>query len=115
MVRGWREYVDRFIDDGRADPRPDAVGSAADRGHAFLGVPEEDTLRQYSIAHTVNTWGRPRPEEQVAVAHAVGNFWQHAGRILDKMRETPMPGWMQYGIRKQRNCPRSSPTPTCTR
>jgi hypothetical protein len=20
----WREYVDRFIDDGRADPRPDA-------------------------------------------------------------------------------------------
>jgi cytochrome P450 len=70
----------------------------------FLGVPEEDmdTLRKYSIAHTVNTWGRPKPEEQVAVAHAVGNFWQYAGKVLDKMRQDPdAPGWMQYGIRKQ--------------
>ena len=48
-----------------------------------------DTLRQYSIAHTVNTWGRPKPEEQVAVAHAVGNFWQFAGKVLDKMRQDP--------------------------
>ncbi len=74
----------------------------------FLGVPEEDMdlLRQYSIAHTVNTWGRPKPEEQVAVAHAVGNFWQLAGRILDKMREDPSgPGWMQYGLRKQKDLP----------
>ncbi|MEP6702906.1 MAG: cytochrome P450, partial [Betaproteobacteria bacterium] len=70
----------------------------------FLGVPEEDmaTLRRYSIAHTVNTWGRPKPEEQVAVAHAVGNFWQYAGKVLDKMRQDPDgPGWMRYGIRKQ--------------
>jgi ferredoxin-NADP reductase len=74
----------------------------------FLGVPEEDIdlLRRYSIAHTVNTWGRPRPEEQVAVAHAVGNFWQFAGKVLDKMRENPDgPGWMQYGIRKQKEHP----------
>jgi ferredoxin-NADP reductase len=74
----------------------------------FLGVPEEDMdrLRAYSIAHTVNTWGRPRPEEQVAVAHAVGNFWQLAGKILDKMRQDPdAPGWMQYGIRKQKEYP----------
>ena len=61
-----------------------------------------DTLRKYSIAHTVNTWGRPKPEEQVAVAHAVGNFWQFAGKVLDKMRQDPeADGWMQYGIRKQ--------------
>jgi cytochrome P450 len=83
----------------------------------FLGVPEEDMdlLRQYSIAHTVNTWGRPKPEEQVAVAHAVGNFWQLAGRILDKMREDPSgPGWMQYGMRKQRELPEVSPIRTCT-
>ena len=74
----------------------------------FLGVPEEDmdTLRQYSIAHTVNTWGRPKPEEQVAVAHAVGNFWQFAGKVLDKMRQDPDgPGWMRYGIRKQTEHP----------
>ena len=104
-----REYVDRFIDDGRADlvnqmfweiPLTVAL--------EFLGVPDEDKpkLREYSVAHTVNTWGRPEPEEQVAVAHAVGNFWQYAGDVLERMRDRPDDeGWMQYGIRKQRELP----------
>ncbi|WP_066741429.1 cytochrome P450/oxidoreductase [Cupriavidus sp. D384] len=104
-----REYVDRFIDDGRADLVDQMLWEVPlTVALHFLGVPEEDMdlLRQYSIAHTVNTWGRPRPEEQVAVAHAVGNFWQLAGRILDKMRKDPSgPGWMQYGIRKQKELP----------
>ncbi len=104
-----REYVDRFIDDGRADLVDQMLWEVPlTVALHFLGVPEEDMdlLRQYSIAHTVNTWGRPKPEEQVAVAHAVGNFWQLAGRILDKMREDPSgQGWMQYGIRKQKDLP----------
>jgi cytochrome P450/ferredoxin-NADP reductase len=106
MVRELaRSYVDRFIDDGRADLVDQMLWEIPlTVALHFLGVPEEDmdTLRKYSIAHTVNTWGRPRPEEQVAVAHAVGNFWQYAGKVLDKMRQDPdAPGWMQYGIRKQ--------------
>jgi len=110
MVRRLaREYVDRFIDDGRADLVDQMLWEVPlTVALHFLGVPEEDmdTLRRYSIAHTVNTWGRPRPEEQVAVAHAVGNFWQLAGKILDKMRQDPdAPGWMQYGIRKQKEMP----------
>ncbi|ARP89479.1 cytochrome [Bordetella genomosp. 9] len=104
-----REYVDRFIDDGRADLVDQMLWEVPlTVALHFLGVPEEDMdlLRRYSIAHTVNTWGRPKPEEQVAVAHAVGNFWQLAGKILDKMRQDPdQPGWMQYGIRKQREHP----------
>ncbi len=110
MVRRLaREYVDRFVYDGRADlvdqmlwEEPLTVALH------FLGVPEADmdTLRAYSIAHTVNTWGRPRPDEQVAVAHAVGQFWQYAGKVLGKMREDPSgPGWMQFGIRMQREHP----------
>ncbi len=110
MVRRLaREYVDRFIDDGRADLVDQMLWEVPlTVALHFLGVPEEDMdlLRQYSIAHTVNTWGRPQPEEQVAVAHAVGNFWQLAGRILEKMREDPSgPGWMQYGLRKQKELP----------
>ncbi|MBO1112843.1 cytochrome P450/oxidoreductase [Bordetella petrii] len=110
MVRRLtREYVDRFIDDGRADLVDQMLWEVPlTVALHFLGVPEEDMdmLRKYSIAHTVNTWGRPRPEEQVAVAHAVGNFWQFAGKVLDKMRLDPSgPGWMQYGIRKQREHP----------
>ncbi len=104
-----REYVDRFIDDGRADLVDQMLWEVPlTVALHFLGVPEEDmdTLRQYSIAHTVNTWGRPKPEEQVAVAHAVGNFWQYAGQVLDKMRADPdAPGWMQYGIRMQKQLP----------
>jgi cytochrome P450/ferredoxin-NADP reductase len=110
MVRKLtREYVDRFIDDGRADLVDQMLWEVPlTVALHFLGVPEEDmdTLRRYSIAHTVNTWGRPKPEEQVEVAHAVGNFWQYAGKVLDKMREDPSgPGWMQFGIRKQKELP----------
>ncbi|KAA6120741.1 cytochrome P450/oxidoreductase [Cupriavidus cauae] len=110
MVRRLtREYVDRFIDDGKADLVDQILWEVPlTVALHFLGVPEEDMdlLRKYSIAHTVNTWGRPKPEEQVEVAHAVGNFWQLAGRILDKMRQDPSgPGWMQYGIRKQKEYP----------
>jgi cytochrome P450/ferredoxin-NADP reductase len=106
MVRELaRTYVDRFIDDGKADLVDQMLWEIPlTVALHFLGVPEEDmdTLRKYSIAHTVNTWGRPKPEEQVAVAHAVGNFWQYAGKVLEKMRQDPdAPGWMQYGIRKQ--------------
>jgi len=104
-----REYVDRFIDDGRADLVDQMLWEVPlTVALHFLGVPEEDmdTLRKYSIAHTVNTWGRPKPEEQVAVAHAVGNFWQFAGKVLEKMRQNPDgAGWMQYGIRKQQQQP----------
>lgn len=107
--RVTREYIDRFINDGRADLVDQMLWEVPlTIALHFLGVPEEDMdqLRQYSIAHTVNTWGRPRPEEQVKVAHAVGNFWQLAGQILDKMRQDPSgPGWMKYGIRKQAEYP----------
>src|SRR5450830_1400835 len=107
--RVTREYIDRFINDGRADLVDQMLWEVPlTIALHFLGVPEEDMdqLRQYSIAHTVNTWGRPRPEEQVKVAHAVGNFWQLAGKILDKMRQDPSgPGWMKYGIRKQAEYP----------
>ena len=110
MVRRLaRAYVDRFIDAGRADLVDQMLWEVPlTVALHFLGVPEEDMdmLRKYSIAHTVNTWGRPRPEEQVAVAHAVGNFWQFAGRVLEKMRQDPSgPGWMRYGIRQQQAHP----------
>jgi cytochrome P450/ferredoxin-NADP reductase len=106
MVRELaRQYVDRFIDAGKADLVDQMLWEVPlTVALHFLGVPEEDmdTLRKYSIAHTVNTWGRPKPEEQVAVAHAVGNFWQYAGKVLEKLRRDPSgPGWMKFGIRMQ--------------
>ncbi|MCS6766375.1 MAG: cytochrome P450/oxidoreductase [Candidatus Protistobacter heckmanni] len=104
-----REYVDKFINDGRADLVDQILWEVPlTVALHFLGVPEEDMdkLREYSIAHTVNTWGRPKPEEQVAVAHAVGNFWVLAGEILEKMRKDPSgPGWMLYGLRMQKDHP----------
>lgn len=110
MVRRLtREYVDRFIDRGRVDLVDEMLWEIPlTVALHFLGIPEEDmdTLREYSIAHTVNTWGRPSPEEQVAVAEAVGKFWQYAGGVLEKMREDPSgPGWMRYAIRRQEELP----------
>ena len=110
MVRQLaREYVDRFINDGKADLVEHMLWEVTlTIALHFLGVDEEDMpmLRQYSIAHTVNTWGRPDEHEQLKVAHAVGNFWQLAGRILEKMRRDPSgPGWMKFGIRMQADHP----------
>ena len=110
MVRRLaREYVDRFIDSGRADLVDQMLWEVPlTIALHFLGVDEEDMplLRQYSIAHTVNTWGRPDAQEQLKVAHAVGNFWQLAGKILAKMRQDPSgPGWMKFGIRMQAEHP----------
>lgn len=110
MVRRLtREYVDRFIDRGAAD-LVDAMLWEIPLTVAlhFLGVPEDDmaTLRKYSIAHTVNTWGRPTPDQQCAVAEAVGNFWQYAGGVLERMRADPSgAGWMEYAIRQQKELP----------
>lgn len=103
------EYVDRFIDRGEADLVDEMLWEVPlTVALHFLGVPEDDMeeLRRFSVAHTVNTWGRPTPEEQVAVADSVGRFWVYAGRVLDRMRADPSgTGWMEYAIRKQRELP----------
>ena len=99
------ECIDRFIDRGQADLMGEMFYEITlTVALHFLGVPEEDmaTLRDYSVAHTLNTWGRPSKEEQIAVAEGVGKFWQYSGKVLDKMREDPTgPGWMQYSLRAQ--------------
>lgn len=110
MVRRLtREAVDAFIDDGQADLVTQMLYTVPlTVAMHFLGIPEEDMepLKEFSVAHTVNTWGRPKPEEQVAVAHAVGKFWQYAGGVLKKIRRDPSgPGWMQYSVRKQQEFP----------
>src|SRR5438067_9349501 len=58
-----REYVDRFIDDGTADLVDQLLWQVPlTVALHFLGVSEQDMamLRRYSIAHTVNTFGRPK-------------------------------------------------------
>jgi cytochrome P450/ferredoxin-NADP reductase len=100
------ERVDAIVDQGEADlveallfEVPFLVALH------FLGVPEDDhaKLRAFSVAHTLNTWGRPTPEEQVALAHGVGRFWQYSGQVLARMKATPeAQGWMFDMIRANR-------------
>ena len=107
--RAVREAVDAFVDDGEVDLVTEMLYQVPlTIAMRFLGVPEEDIgpLKEYSVAHTVNTWGRPDPDQQVRVAHAVGNFWQYAAHVLDKIRKDPSgPGWMQYSVRQQAEHP----------
>lgn len=109
LRRLTRQYMDRFIDKGEADLVDEMLWEIPlTVALHFLGVPEEDMelLRKYSIAHTVNTWGRPSPEEQIEVADTVGKFWTLAGDVLEKMRKDPSgDGWMKYAIRKQKELP----------
>lgn len=104
-----REYMDRFIDKGRADLVDDIFREIPlTVALHFLGVPQDgiDELRQFSVAHTVNTWGRPTREEQLGVADTVGRFWQAANRILDEMMRDPSgTGWMHFSIRQHHKHP----------
>ncbi|WP_340537738.1 cytochrome P450/oxidoreductase [Nocardioides sp. GXZ039] len=104
-----REAVDAFVADGEADLVGQMLYSVPlTVAMNFLGIPEEDhgPLKEFSVAHTVNTWGRPAPEEQLAVAHAVGRFWQYSGKVLDRIRQSPDgPGWMPFSVRQQAEHP----------
>ena len=105
MVRALaRQYMDRFIDQGRADlVREMFYEIPLNIALKFLGVPDDgaEQLRQFAVAHTLNTWGRPSPEEQLEIAHNVGRFWQTAQNILDGMMARPDgEGWMYETIRQ---------------
>lgn len=104
-----RHYMDRFIDKGRADLVDDIFREIPlTVALHFLGVPQDgiDELRQFSVAHTVNTWGRPTRDEQLQVADTVGRFWQAANRILDEMMKDPSgTGWMHFSIRQHHKHP----------
>lgn len=104
-----REKVDAFIQKGKTDLVQDMLWEVPMTvALHFLGVPEEDmqTLRGFATAHTVNTWGRPSEQEQVAVAEGVGQFWQYSGQVLAKMKNNPVgEGWMYDMIAKNRVMP----------
>ncbi|MDK3019954.1 cytochrome P450/oxidoreductase [Pseudodonghicola flavimaris] len=110
MVRRLtREKMDAFINDGRVD-LIDAMLYEVPLNVAlhFLGVPEDEiaVLRNFSVAHSVNTWGKPTDDEQVAIAHDVGQFWEYAGKIIEKMKQEPEgTGWMHETIRKNAEMP----------
>lgn len=110
MVRKLtREKIDGFIADGRVN-LVDAMLYEVPLLVAlhFLGVPEDDiaTFKTFSVAHSVNTWGRPSAEKQKQVAHDLGRFWQYAGEVIKKMRAQPDGnGWMHHTIRMNAEMP----------
>ena len=110
MVRRLvRARLDAIIDRGEADLVAEMLWEVPlTVALHFLGVPEDDMemLRRFSVAHTVNTWGRPTPEQQRHVAENVGRFWQYSGEVLERMRANPDGrGWMYDMIRKNREMP----------
>jgi cytochrome P450/ferredoxin-NADP reductase len=105
MVRSLaRQYMDRFIDKGRADlVREMFYEIPLNIALKFLGVPDNgaDQLRRFAVAHTLNTWGKPTAQEQLVIAENVGKFWQTAQNILDQMMLNPSgQGWMYDSIRQ---------------
>ena len=101
------EAIDRFIDKGRVDLVRELFWDVPfSVALHFLGIDDDAdraTMKRFAIAHTVNAFGRPTPEQSVEIAHTVGQFWQFSGQVLEKMRQTPDgPGWMRYSIRQQK-------------
>ncbi|RTZ44557.1 cytochrome P450 [Candidimonas sp. SYP-B2681] len=104
------EAIDGFIDDGRVDLMQKLLWDVPFTvALHFLGIDDDsdrETMHRFSIAHTINAFGRPTPAERTSVAHTVGQFWQFSGQVLEKMKRTPDgPGWMRYSIRQQKEYP----------
>jgi cytochrome P450/ferredoxin-NADP reductase len=97
-------FMNRFIDRGHADLVADIFYEIPlTIAMKFLGVPDDAAgeLREFAVAHTLNTWGRPTPQEQMEITENVGRFWQTANRILDRMIENPDgEGWMYETVRQ---------------
>ncbi|MEZ5649334.1 MAG: cytochrome P450/oxidoreductase [Burkholderiaceae bacterium] len=104
-----RQYMDRFIDRGHADLIADIFYEIPlTIALHFLGVPDEgaEQLRQFAVAHTLNTWGRPTPAEQLEISERVGRFWTVANGILDDMIANPVgEGWMFDTVRQHAKHP----------
>jgi cytochrome P450/ferredoxin-NADP reductase len=99
-----QRYVDRFIDKGEVDLVAEMLWEIPlTVALHFLGVRDDDIdeLRQFCVAHTINTWGRPSLQEQLHVADSVGRFWRAANGVLNRMMENPSgDGWMYFSIRQ---------------
>jgi len=104
-----REKIDAFIDSGRVDLIDGMLYEVPLLvALHFLGVPEDEiaTLKTFTLAHSVNTWGKPSDQKQIEVAHDVGRFWQYAGEVIEKMRGQPEgTGWMHHTIRMNAEIP----------
>ena len=114
MVRRLvRDKLDAIIERGQSDLVEDLLWEVPlTVALEFLGVPEDDmvTLRSFSVAHTVNTWGKPTPEQQIAVAEGVAKFWNYSGQVLARMSAqvdagADVHGWMYDMIRQNREFP----------
>lgn len=110
MVRRLtREKMDAFIESGRVDlVQAMLYDVPLNVALHFLGVPDDEIakMKSFSVAHAVNTWGKPTPEQQNDVAHGVGKFWQYAGKIIERMRAEPDgQGWMHHTIRMNAKIP----------
>src|SRR5690606_13653040 len=67
------EAIDRFIDTGRVDLVRNLLWEVPFTvALHFLGIDDDadrETMKRFSIAHTVNAFGRPTPEQRVEIAH----------------------------------------------
>ena len=104
-----QEKIDAFINTGRVELIASMLYEVPLLvALHFLGVPEDEiaTLRTFSLAHSINTWGKPTPDQQLSIAHDVGRFWQYAGTAIEKMRAQPDgEGWMHFTIKKNSEIP----------
>lgn len=102
-------YIDRFVTRGHADLVNDLFYEVpCIVALKFLGVPDEDieTCRQFGMQQTLFTWGRPPAQEQNRVATGMGQFWEFAGGLVQRLKQTPeASGWIPHAIRVQRENP----------
>ncbi len=85
--RKTEELIDAFAKDGRVDLMPEfSFPLPAYTIFTLIGFPAEDRdqLKAWCANRMAMTWGRPKPEEQVAIAHNMVAFWHYCQDFVQR-------------------------------
>jgi cytochrome P450 len=99
----WSRYIDRFVDEGRADLVAQLTWQApTEVALAFMGVPGGDIQHlKESAAHVLAfAFGKPTEEEQVETCDLIGKQYAYAQQLIARIKDDPSgDGMLQHAVR----------------
>jgi cytochrome P450 len=96
------EFIDRFVQRGRADLVSEfAWEIPALVAFTLMGVPDEDIERAKTFANRLAlfTWGHPSDEEQTQLAAGMGQYWGYAKDHVQRRLAEPTDDYISELIR----------------
>ena len=101
-------YIDRFIDDGRADLVPQLFYEVPALAiFIFLGAPDDDAVlvKRLGSTRAIVNWGKPTEAEQVEMMADMGEHWAFTRKLVDDAMASPGDNYLGDMVRLHREDP----------